>query len=384
MGRSSSCSTSPASSEISPCPGRTARRPPRRPRISIRRTLALTGARPIAEGFFLRPYLSVLTGLTLLLLAVGVLLAVRRRRRVLALCLAVAIPLVYLGEFEFNLPVVSWLGGRTGQNITASFGPATAERTLVLAAHYDTKTELFDHVQRKPIYAAAPLAMAALLLAGLLSLLGRGIRSFDCGLPRRLAMVLSGLGVAGLFLLTLSFGGGYFLREKSPGVRDDGTSVAILLGLADRLGRGSVDPGNLRVRLVFFAGEEANMQGSQAYVARHRAELGRAVLIDLEGLAGAGLYRYYERTGTFLRKYPSSDRLQALLDSALAQQGLAPSVAGGSVFDDSASFAATGVPVLTIYNEALGRTDSYHNAGDALDRVVPGRMEEITAILGGR
>lgn len=348
----------------------------------IQRTLFASGSRPVGERFFLRPYLSTVVGLVLLFLALGVVFAIRRRRRLLAFCLALAIPVVYLCEFEFNLPLVSWAGGGTGRNIVVAFGSPQADRTLILSAHYDTKTELFDHEQRKPIYSAAMLSMVALLLAGLMSLFAYRVRVLDRPRSRRLLMAMAAAGAAGLFALALSFGGGYLVRDKSPGVRDDGTSVAILAGLADALNQGTIRTGQTRVKLVFFAGEEANMQGSRAFVARNRAELGQAAVINLECMSGLGPYRYYGSTGTYLRKFAPSPELKVLLDRALADKGLPPAVPGGSVFDDAASFAAAGVPVLTIYNEIPGRPDSYHDAGDDLAHVAPGRMEEAVGLLG--
>lgn len=346
----------------------------------IARILAGTGVTPVRESFFLRPHLPVLTGLAMLLLAAGAAAAVWRRKRIPAVLLALAIPLVYLGEFEFNLPIVSWLGGRTGENIVAEYGPADTGRTLILAAHYDTKTEVFDHEQRKPIHNAVPYAMLLIFLAAILGALGRILPALDREWPRRLLMLMAAGGIAGLSLLAYAFGGAYFLRAKSPGARDDGTSVAILLGVAQGLAKGEIDPGRTRVRLVFFGGEEVNMQGSQAYAARHRAELDRAAMINLETLSGPGPYRYHRRTGTFLRKFASSVLMRDLLNAALAAKGLPAAKPAGAIYDDSMPFAARGVPVITASN-GTGR-DSYHNAGDSLDKVVPGRMEEAVGVIG--
>lgn len=358
--------------------------------------LSDSGYAVVRESFVVRPYMQAAVGIALVFLAVLAVMALRGRLAGLALVLALLVPLVYLAEFEYNVPVVSWVGQWPAENLVVDWSPpaepgaAAGQRPLViLSAHYDSKTDVLDHYQRQPIYAAAPLAMGLLLLTSLLGVAaGRwNILAFlRDGFGRTALLALGVLAVVGLGLLAYSFAGGYFVRAESPGARDDGTSVAILAGLAAELPKLGLE--DVDVRIILFAGEEVNCQGSAAYVAAH-PELDPSTpgarpvyLINLECLAGGGNLAYHDSSGTFLKHYSSSDRLVELFDRALATGTDWPSLTRlGFQYNDSGPFMRVGIPAITITQNRPGQLDSYHNAGDNLDLVVPGEMERILRVI---
>lgn len=360
-------------------------------------TLSGSGYAVVRETFTVRPYMQAAVGIALLILAVLALTALRSRLAGLALVLAVLVPFVYLAEFEYNVPLVSWVGQWPAENLVVDWtapgeaGVGGTDRPLViLSAHYDSKTDVLDHYKRQPIYSAAPLAMVLLLITSLLGFAAgrwRFLAFFGDGVGRTALLTLAAVGVVGLALLAYSFAGGYFVRGQSPGVRDDGTAVAILTGLAAELPKLGLE--DIDVRVVLFSGEEVNCQGSAAYVAAH-PELrpgnpgARPVyLINLECLAGGGSVAYHDSSGTFLRQYQSSEELVELFNRALAttESDQLALTRLGFQYNDSGPFLRAGIPSITITQAKPGQLDSYHNAGDNLGMVEPGEMERILRIL---
>lgn len=329
------------------------------------------------ETFMLRAYMQGVVALTLVVLAALTLFFVIRRKYWIALALAVLIPAVYLLEFEANVTTVSALSPSTGRNIVAEIGPESPTRELIISSHYDSKTELFDHQQRAPIYNAAVVAMLLLLAATLWGVLAGP--SAPAALRRTWAIVCLA-GLLGLVALAVAFGGGLLLKEQSPGTRDNGTSVVVMLGLADELGKNPEWLKQTRVKLVFFSGEETNMQGSAAFVKRHEFSPGHTAVLNLECLAGEGPLRYHEASGTFLGRSPSDPTMIRRVCDAAGQLGLEV-VPDGLIYDDSARFLQAGIPAVTISHSVPGVDDSFHSTADSIDKVVPGKMEESVRFI---
>lgn len=335
------------------------------------------GLRVTEETYMLRDYMQGVVGISLAVLAVSALIFLARRKYWIVMVLALLIPAVYLLEFEANVPTASLLTASAGRNIIAEIGPASASRELIVSSHYDSKTELFDHRHRSPIYNGAVFSMVLLLAVAVWGLFGGRTASQALW---RTWLCLSFVSVVGLTLLALSFGGGWMAKAKSPGARDNGTSVAVMLGLAEELGK---NPGALkdtRVKLIFFSGEETNMQGSAAYVKSHEFPAGRTAVLNLETLAGPGPLRVHSASGTFLSKKPTDAAMVRRVKDAAGQIGI-PVVPAGAIFDDSGRFLQAGIPAVTISHSEPDMPSSYHNTGDSIDKVVPGKMEETVRFL---
>ena len=108
-------------------------------------------------------------------------------------------------------------------------------------------------------------------------------------------------------MLALAFGGLLVPAHlQSPGARDDGAAVAVLMSLAEKLASSQPHQPQLErtaVRLVFFGGEEVNMQGSAAYAAAGAVAMGgfaEGPVINCELVGGAAPFCYWESSGTFL------------------------------------------------------------------------------------
>jgi peptidase M28-like protein len=155
------------------------------------------------------------------------------------------------------------------QVILEPSGPARNE--IVLAAHYDSKTELFDHVQRSVLLGvAAALALATVVVV---------VRGGTAARPLASAAALA------LLLTAAHLQGHRFVRTRSHGIVDDGAACALLVELATRM----PPLHQTRVRCVWFAGEEAGAQGSAAFVREMHGfrSAPRPRVVNLEGV-GAG------------------------------------------------------------------------------------------------
>jgi len=338
------------------------------------------------QRFFLRPYMQPIAGLFFVLAGALCFVLASKRRYWAALAVALVIPAVYVAEFEFNLPIVTWVGGRDGVNIVADFVPADrpVDRYITFSAHYDSKTDLFDHEQRKPIYGFAPIAMGCLLAASVLGLVSFG-RTWGQG-AHRVGLALGCAGVVGLIMLALAFGGGLFVPavRQSPGARDDASAVAVLLATADQIAADRQHLGRTAVRFVFFGGEEVNMQGSAAYSRSLSASgegFDHGVVVNCEFIGGEEPFCYWESSGTFLSKFRASDSALQLYQDALASLGLAPAISAGSIFDDAGRLLAAGLSAVTVGHAHPRSPGKYHNMLDSVSRVVPERLEETQAVF---
>lgn len=333
------------------------------------------------EPFLLRTAMQPLVGLFILLCALAFIFFLWKRRPVWALLFALLAPAIYLAEFELNLPTVSLLSAAKGRTIVAEAGPRDAEQEIILAAHYDSKTDLFDHNARKFFYNFGAVSLGLMLLTAIASMaLRRPLETSNT--IRFILLVPAMISILGVTGLALALGGGFLRSDKSPGARDDGTAVAVLLALADDLANEPELSENWRVKLIFFGGEEVNMQGSAAYVNQHRQELHGANtrLINLECLAGPGPLRYHSGSGTFLRQYPSDPHLISLV-TQVAEEVRQPSEPAGFMYDDSAAFLKADIPAVSLSHSLPGHPDSYHNGSDSIDKVMPGKMEETVSLL---
>jgi hypothetical protein len=133
--------------------------------------------------------------------------------------------------------------------------------------------------------------------------------------------------------------------------------------------------------LAFFTGEEANMQGSRAYI-RSRDWPLPAIAVNLEVLGQDGGYVIWERDGTGFRSFATAAGINGMLAASVqAVTGRDPQPAG-AINSDGASFLAQGVPtaVLGTRDQTLGLT-GFHRPSDHLGRVAMARLPEAVDIL---
>ena len=328
-----------------------------------------SGADVMLQEFVCRPYVHRLAGVVVLLLASAFVVSVWRKQFAWALGMALLLPAYLLLEIEGYVPLLSGLLPAREQNVVLSFPVADALQTVILGAHYDTKTDLLDHYQRAPIqFLIAPMAL--LTIAAAIS----GWRRMRRGAPLRGVQIAAGVLGLYYFALFLALTGGALVPDRSPGALDDGASVALLLRVGDALGSGEVKLERTEVKIVFFAGEEVGAQGSRAFVREHyrTAPPRPTVFVNAEGLGFGPDLRYFTSDRFFLHRYDASSPVVRILDRAyrsVSGKGIQPDPQ--PVITDARSFMAVGIPSVCVAS-SRGPDDmvrGLHSARDSVDRI---------------
>jgi peptidase M28-like protein/PA domain-containing protein len=169
-----------------------------------------------------------------------------------------------------------------------------------------------------------------------------------------------------------------------PGINDDGSGVATLLALANRIGSGPKPAAT--VRLGFWTAEELGLYGSRAYVrglsAAERRRIKSYVNLDMVGSPNAVLETY------------GSGATEAALRRALDARGPAPNRSSIGGASDHASFQRAGIEVGGVFTGASGRVSRasaerfgaragrpadpcYHQACDTLRNIDRPVMERV-------
>ncbi|GAB4211291.1 MAG: hypothetical protein OHK0022_45690 [Roseiflexaceae bacterium] len=353
---------------------------------ALKRWLEARGIAYQTHGFRQYPYLYQAVGAWLIGSRALLALAVLRRWGWPALPIA-GVGLAGGVLDTFGVPLVGWPGARRGESLLLEFGPPDADREIILAAHYDSKTELLGRNQAHFFISRLPLGIALSVLLGLLGPL-------DHWLARRrspLAHLTYALGLAvSPILLGLASGLGLHLMlgrlvAPSQGAVDNGAACAILLGLAARLAGGQIPLQQTRVRIALFGAEEVNMQGSRAFVREQYRDgpTGRPVVaVNLELLGQDGGYLLWRKDGNALRSVDTSPEVNALVGGAVKQvTGQAPPVEG-LLNSDTFSFLSAGIPAAVLGSfDAREGNSGMHSAADRRERVHVARLHETVAIL---
>jgi hypothetical protein len=359
----------------SPAEGETAR--------ALRDWLARHGIPYHTHSFRLYPYFNEGLGVWVIASRTLLVLAFALRWGWPALIIAGLSLLGGILDVAWHIPVATWPGARRGENILIQFEPPQAEQEIVLAAHYDSKTELLDHTGAAFFMRKVNLGIGLTILLGLLGPLDAWLWARGSAWAGVLFWAGMGLGALMLFLawgfgLNLSLGR---LLEPSQGAIDNGAACAILLGLAERLARGEVRLRHSRVTLALFAGEEVAMQGSRAYVVAREWPL-PAIALNLEIMAQDGDYVIWEQESNGLRRIATPPGLNQAVAGLVAEVTGRPARFIGPLMSDTFSFLAVGIPasVLGTHHSHMAG-GGLHRPTDNLARVVMARLSEGVQIL---
>ena len=284
-------------------------------------------------------------------------------------------------DTAFDLPLVTWFGRTVGQNILIEFDIPHPARELVISAHYDSKTELFDHYVRTFFVRNLRFGIALAILLGILSPLQKYSPTSWADPIHIVGIVLT---IPLLFLvwgLGLNLSLGRLRRDLSQGAVDNGAACAILLGLAQQVVDGAVSLEDTKLTLALFGGEEVNMQGSRAYAFGREWSLPAAAL-NLEIMAQDGEYVYWEQDGMSLKLFPTDAALNKAVVQAVEKVTGKPAQPAGPINSDGYSFLRAKVPVTTLgtYDHTL-ESRGFHLPSDNLDRVKMERLVEGVEIL---
>jgi acetylornithine deacetylase/succinyl-diaminopimelate desuccinylase-like protein len=327
--------------------------------------------------FVAHPYRLRLAGLVILFGTLAYAWALWTRRARAALAIAVLVPVILLAELDFFVPLFGWPGATTEEHIVGRVPPAQAPvRRLIFTAHYDTKTDLFDHVERAPVELLG-LPVAVLMIAAALVAWRRPARRL--GRLGAVTAVVYGIAAAA------SFSAGALVRARSPGALDDGAACAILVRLAARLAAGprlaATD-----VEVALLAAEEIGVQGSWLW-ARERFGGGTGLptwVVNLDPVGASRELAVVRRETFATRGYPPDAQLVKLLDAVHRQErgrSLPLTRFGGGT--DGRSLLAHGVPAATLISEVPDHVfvRGLHSVRDDRSRIDRDALDEMVAYL---
>jgi hypothetical protein len=248
-------------------------------------------------------------------------LAGLRGRRLTGAALGIAGAVGIAADFPpGKRPLRRLLPRRTAYNVVCEFGPADAERTMVIVAHHDAAhsglvfhpalPRIADRLGLIEKSDTSPPLMAPVIggpvMAALGALLGRRLLS-------RLG-ILFGLGSAAAMA---DIG----MRDVVPGANDDGSGVVTLLALARRLREDP--PRDMRVILLSSGAEESFSEGIKAFGERHFDELPRKSTFFLSvDQVGSGPHLLVLRGEGFLRMREYPRRALELMDGLAEELGI--------------------------------------------------------------
>jgi Peptidase family M28 len=333
------------------------------------------------QPFPLYPYFFICIGLWMILAHTLLAVSVWLQWGWMTTVIAVLGILGGLIDTAFDLPLVTWFGKTTGQNILIEFGVPTPKRELVISAHYDSKTELFDHYVRTFFVRNLRFGIALAVLLGILSPLQKYLSTQWADAIHIVGIVLT---IPLLFLvwgLGLNLSLGRLRRDPSQGAVDNGAACAILLGLAQQVADGAVPLEDTQLTLALFGGEEVNMQGSRAYALGREWTLPAAAL-NLEIMAQDGDYVFWEQDGMSLKLFPTDTRLNHAVSLAVEKVTGKLARAAGPINSDGYSFLRARIPVAVLgtFDRQQGER-GFHLPTDNLDRVQMNRLAEGVEIL---
>jgi acetylornithine deacetylase/succinyl-diaminopimelate desuccinylase-like protein len=330
------------------------------------------------------PYQLRLAGVVVLAGALLYARCVRARRPGAALAVAVLVPALLLAQLDYQLPVFSWVGAQTQHHVQVRLPVENPTQRLLLTAHYDSKTDALDHVQRAPVDLLALPAIALMILGALaVGLAPRWQRR------RRLLGGIAGAAAVGAVLYGaatfFALSAGALLPTRSPGALDDGGACAVLVRLASALNR-APPLERTEVEIVLFSAEEVGVQGSRDFARRRfgsKPEL-PTLVVNLEGLGESADHAVLGRERFTLRSFPPDADLVALLDAVHRERFSKPLEVtdyGGAT--DARSFLARGIPAATLITRAAGQrvTRGLHSWRDDRSRLDESALEASLAYL---
>jgi hypothetical protein len=270
-------------------------------------------------------------------------------------------------DFDYGWSLFSSVGSVNERHVVALVPSAQPVKSrLVFSSHVDTKTDLFDHVQRAPLDVATPLLL-------LFMFLGCAMKGF-----RRVAM-LSGLTLGlGLFL-TLSAGA--FLSQRSHGAIDSGAGCMVLLELAQTIGRSPLQ--HTEVQFVFFSGEEVGIEGSEAWLSSERLPP-KTQVINLDGVGASALLSFFRAERYAARGYLPDKKLVEALSAAHEKTNHLPiHRTWYPASTDARVFLSHHVPAVTVASDLPEHEiqRGLHSSLDESSRISAAALEATTEIL---
>lgn len=306
-----------------------------------------------------------------------------KTRFVAALVVSLLVPLVVILQIELLIPIFGGFGATRQENLVAYIPARHPHQRLIFTAHYDTKTDLFDHVVRTPIQVLG-LPLCGLMVLGATMGLFAQRRRWHRNATRLLTGVAVAAGIYGVAFL-LAYSGGAVVPARSRGALDDGAACSVLVRMATELAQ---EPPleHTDVQFIFFSAEEVGAEGSAQYV-KSRFSVHDPLSTYVINLDPVGASKHLAVSGTearLLRSYRPDPQMIRALDSVHRELiGSALHVTSRGGLTDGVSFAALGIPTVTLISEVppfvLPR--GMHTASDRRSRIDVASLDQVQELL---
>lgn len=357
----------------------------RRTAAALREHIESRGVPVRVERHRLAAFFNELLGAWMILAGTGLLAAVLLRGGWIALgvgLLAVLVPALESGRM---IPVVTGLLRVDAERLVLELPAPDPQREVIVAAHYDSKTELLDHRGRLWLLRRAEAAMGLALVAGGAGAAESVLRGAGSvwATPVFALAVASALPVA---LFSLALGSNLLLgRWRTPpsqGTVDNGAAVGAVVELCRRIVEGEIALRHTSVTGCLFSGEEIQMQGSRAYVAERGDWPLPVHVVNLEAVGQNGGYVLFEADGTVLTRVPTDPDLTGALDDAVRKVTGEGAGRLPRINSDAFAFLRVGIPaaVLGTMDRSRGLA-GLHCAHDCRERVRAPKVLECVDVL---
>jgi glutaminyl-peptide cyclotransferase len=165
------------------------------------------------------------------------------------------------------------------------------------------------------------------------------------------------------------------------GANDGASGTATVVELARALARRPAPAHRPEIRFVLFDGEESppdatdfltgGLRGSRAYLAAHRREIGRVIVVDFVG----------DRDLSLPREEGSDAALWQELRRAAGRVGVGavfPALLRAEILDDHTPFARAGIPAIDLIDFEYPH---FHTPEDTLDKVSARSLDAVGEAL---
>jgi hypothetical protein len=267
---------------------------------------------------------------------------------------------VYLGfKWSSTFEKFATRGKRSSVNLVGEVRGADPKGTVLLSAHYDSKSQLMPVVVRAGLFMLGFLGEIllglTLIAVGILAAAGRDYLGSHAG------FYVSLIPVAMMLALFFNVTG-----NKSPGALDDASGIAVILEVGRVVALNP--PSNFNVRIAAFGCEEIGLCGSIGHLLAHEDELRGSKFYMLNyDMPYSSSGNMIVNTGFELPPVRTSQHLYGLVKEACDEMGLKLS---GAYLPVGAG--ADHMPWVKHGFEAtclVSATTSIHSSRDSLDKV---------------
>jgi carboxypeptidase Q len=153
-------------------------------------------------------------------------------------------------------------------------------------------------------------------------------------------------------------------NDLGPGALDNAAGCGAVMETARAIKSLGLAP-RRTIRFVLFTGEEEGMLGSNAYVARHRDEMGKTIAALIMDVGAGRPLGWFSMGRTDL-----DDQIRELM-SPFADYGVSAIEHSAFAATDNAAFMAEGVPNLILLQDESLYFTVHHSVADTFDKADP-------------